>query len=169
MVDKNQAIIDYLMNCPTLAKNDMFFNFAHEEDDNKQIVTQATDKVLERPFIDGSVLKQYTFTLIDYRSVVYQALVNIQGYSNENVDEMFDVQSIIDWIEEQEDNRNYPDFGNECVVDEIHALTESPNLNGVDRETTPNLAKYSVAIRVNYIDYSKCIWGYHGTNSVPSL
>lgn len=159
MVDKNQAIIDYLLTCPILAKNDVFFNFAQEQDENKQIVTQATDKALERPYIDGSVLKQYTFTLIDYRSIVYQALATTIAYSNENVDEMFDVQSIIDWVDEQEDNHNYPNFGEDCVIDEIHALTDSPNLNGVDKDTTPNLAKYSIAIRVIYIDYSKCIWG----------
>ncbi len=167
MVDKNQAIINYLLTCPVLAENDLFFNFAQEQDNNKHIVTQATDKSLEKPFIDGSVLKQYTFTLIDYRSIEYQALVNVTGYSNESVDEMFDIQSIIDWIDEQETNHNYPDFGENCKVDEIQALTESPNLNGVDRETTPNLAKYSIAIRVNYIDYSKCIWNYGG--STPSL
>lgn len=162
MVDKNQAIIDYLLTCPTLANNETFFNFAKEQDNSKQIVSQATDKALNRVFIDGSVLKQYTFTLIDYRSIMYQALVNVSGYSNEGVDEMFDVQSVIDWIDEQESNHNYPDFGEHCKVDEIQTLTESPNLNGVDREATPNLAKYSIAIRVTYIDYSGCIWNYGG-------
>lgn len=157
-MDKNKAIIKYLMQCPTIKNNPLFFNFGEVEDNSKQIVTTSTDKNIERPYIDGSVLKRYTFTIIDYRSVIYQALVTIEGYDNENVEDMMDVQSIIDWIDEQNDNYNFPDFGNDCVVEEITALTDIPNLNGVDKDTSPNLAKYSIAIRVQYLDNTKKIW-----------
>ena len=157
-MDKNKAIIKYLMQCPTIKNNPVFFNFGEVEDNSKQIVTTSTDKNIERPYIDGSVLKRYTFTIIDYRSVIYQALVTIEGYDNENVEDMMDVQSIIDWIDEQNDNYNFPDFGNDCVVEEITALTDIPNLNGVDKDSSPNLAKYSIAIRVQYLDNTKKIW-----------
>lgn len=157
-MDKNQAIIDYLFECPTIRDNPLFFNFAQAEDNNKQIVTTTTDREIERPYIDGSVLKRYTFTLIDYRSVIYQALVNQDGFANENVEEMLDVQSIIDWITEQNELRHFPNFGSSCLIDEIVALTDTPNLNGVDTSTTPALAKYSVAIRIQYLDKSKTIW-----------
>lgn len=157
-MDKNKAIIKYLMQCPTIKNNPLFFNFGEVEDNSKQIVTTSTDKNIERPYIDGSVLKRYTFTIIDYRSVIYQALVTIEGYDNENVEDMMDVQSIIDWIDEQNDNYNFPDFGNDCVVEEITALTDIPNLNGVDKDSSPNLAKYSIAIRVQYLDNTKKIW-----------
>ena len=157
-MDKNKAIIKYLMQCPTIKNNPVFFNFGEVEDNSKQIVTTSTDKNIERPYIDGSVLKRYTFTIIDYRSVIYQALVTIEGYDNENVEDMMDVQSIIDWIDEQNDNYNFPDFGNDCVVEEITAPTDIPNLNGVDKDSSPNLAKYSIAIRVQYLDNTKKIW-----------
>ena len=157
-MDKNKAIIKYLMQCPTIKNNPVFFNFGEVEDNSKQIVTTSTDKNIERPYIDGSVLKRYTFTIIDYRSVIYQALVTIEGYDNENVEDMMDVQSIIDWIDEQNDNYNFPDFGNDCVIEEITALTDIPNLNGVDKDSSPNLAKYSIAIRVQYLDNTKKIW-----------
>lgn len=157
-MDKNQAVIDYLFQCPTIANNPLFFNFAKAEDNNKQLLTVANDKVIQKPYIDGSVLKKFTFTIIDYRSVIYQALVNAPGYISENVEEMLDVQSIIDWIEEQDDLRNYPNFGDKCIVEKVEALTDSPNLNGVDTSTTPALAKYSVSLRVQYLDTSKVIW-----------
>lgn len=157
-MDKNKAIITYLSQCPAIAKSQLFFNFAEEKDSNKQIVTSATDKAVERPYIDGSVLKRYTFTILDYRSIIYQALVLKAGYPNENVEEMLDVQSIIDWITEQNDIRNFPNFGDDCVVEEIVALTDSPNVNGVDKSSSPAIAKYSIAIRVQYLDKSKLIW-----------
>lgn len=160
-MDKNQAIITYLSGengCPQIRNNPVFFNFIDAKDDNKQIVTIANDRAIQKPYIDGSVLKQYTFTIIDYKSIAYQAIVKLSGYSNENIDEMLEVQEIIDWITEQNEIRNYPDFGPECLVDDIVALTENPRLNGVDVSASPALAKYSVSIRVTYIDISKKLW-----------
>ena len=119
------TVIDYLMDCPVIRDNPLFFNFAEIEDNNKQIVTTATDKRIEQPYIDGSVLKRYTFTIIDYRSVIYDAIVPIPGYDNENVQDMLDVQGIIDWIDEQNDNYNFPNFGEDCIVEEISTMTDS--------------------------------------------
>ena len=157
-MDKNQAVINYLSSCPAIAKNPLFFNFAQAEDNNKQLIAVATDKRVEKPYIDGSVLKRYTFTIIDYRSVIYQAVVKEAGYPNENVEELLDVQSIIDWIDEQNSEYNFPDFGEDCIIDEIKALTDTPRLNSVDTSASPALAKYSVAIQILYLDTSKRIW-----------
>lgn len=157
-IDKNKAIIEYLFECPEVASHPLFFNFAQAEDCNKQIVTLAEDKAIQRPFIDGSVLKRYTFTVIDYRSIVYQPLVNDLAFPNENVDEMLDVQSIIDWVTDKNNNLEFPDFGSDNEVQEVMALTETPNLNGVDTSKNPALAKYSITIRVEYIDNSQKIW-----------
>lgn len=158
MIDKNQSIIDYLLNCPQLKDNPLFFNFAEAKDNTKQIVVSANDKAVSKEYIDGSISKRYTFTIIDYRSISYQALVTQMGLSNENVDEILDVQGIIDWISEQNDNKNYPDFGKDCMIENISALSDNPNLNGVDTSVKPALAKYSIAIQIDYIDNSKCIW-----------
>lgn len=157
-MDKNTAIIEYLFTCPAIAESSLFFNFAEAEDYNKQFVTTANDKAVNKPFVDGSVLKKYTFTIIDYRSIIYQALVNDPAYPNENVEEFLDVQSLIDWVTEQNDNFNFPDFGENCIVEEIKALTDNPNLNGVDSSVSPSLAKYSVSIQVQYLDTTKVLW-----------
>lgn len=157
-MDKNQAVIDYMCQCPVIRDNPLFFNFAQAEGDNKQLVTVATDKSLNKPYIDGSVDKRYTFTIIDYRSIIYQEVVKVSGYQNENVEEMFDVQSIIDWVSAQNDIRNFPSFGDDCVIEEIVAVTDTPNLNGVDTSATPAVAKYSVSIQIFYLDKSKMIW-----------
>lgn len=163
-MDKNQAIIEYLIQCPAIANNPLFFNFANAKDKSKQIVTLSNDKTLNKPFIDGSVEKRYTFTIVDYQSVSHNAVVKMAGITNENVADMFSAQSIIDWVNTQNDLRNYPNFGTECVVESIEALTESPSINGVDTSVTPNLARYSVSIRVNYIDNSKSNW-----NNMPII
>ena len=157
-LNKNQAIIDFLMQMDYIKDNSLFFNFINASNDNKQLVAMSDDKALDRTYIDGSVLKRFTFTLIDYKSITYNPLVNLTGYSNENVDDLLDVQSIIDWITEQNDLHNYPNFGSDCEIQSMEALSNQPNLNGVDTSLTPALAKYSVSIRIEYIDTSKTLY-----------
>ena len=157
-VDKNQAIIDFLLDCPQIAYNPLFFNFLNAKDDNKQIVTQSNDVRLNKKYIDGSVLKRFTFTIIDFRSVAYQPVPKIPGYTSENVEELFYVQDIMNWINEQADLENYPNFGEDCLIDSMSTTSDVPNLNGVDTQVTPALAKYSMSIQIDYIDKSKTVW-----------
>lgn len=164
-MDKNEAIITYLLQCPAIQNSPLYFNFINAKDDNKQIVTQANDKIIDKPFIDGSIQKRFTFTIMDYKSIAYTAVVkelnNLSAtlvYPNENLEDIIDVQGIIDWISEQEVLRNYPDFGEDCVIDDIKALSDNPNLNSVDTSTNPPLAKYSISIQINYVDYSKVLF-----------
>lgn len=164
-VDKNKAIIDFLLQCPYIQSNPLFFNFINAKDNNKQIVTSGNDKIIDRPYIDGSVQKRYTFTIMDYKSVSYTAIAKIIGsgtidyYPDENVDDLLDTQSIIDWITEQEQLHNYPNFGEDCVIDDMKALTDNPSLNTVDTSINPGLAKYSISIQINYVDYTNLQWG----------
>lgn len=158
MVNKNQAVIDFLMTCPTIANNSLFFNFINAQDNNNQIITTSNDKSLNKPYIDGSVLKRYTFTIISFKSITENAIPKVAGMTDENVDDIMEVQEIIDWITEQHENRNYPDFGGFCEIDSMEALSENPNLDGVDNTASPALAKYSLSIRIEYIDKSKCNW-----------
>ncbi len=155
MVDKNQAVIDFLLQCPAIANSPLFFNFLNAKDENKQIVTQADDVATNRKYIDGSVMKRYTFTLIDFRSVAYQPIPKVAGYSSENVEEMLDIQGILDWVNEQADELNYPDFGEECIIDSMKTTSNNPNLDGLDTSVSPSLAKYSMSIQIDYIDITK--------------
>ena len=157
-MDKNQAIIDYLLTCPEILHSPLYFNFTNAKPDNKQIVTLTTDRSIHREYVDGTVLKRFSFSIIDFRSMTPHPIVKESGYPNENVEEMLDVQSIIDWVDTQNDLRNFPNFGEDCVIDSIHAVTDVPALNGVDNNISPPLAKYSITIQVIYLDISKMIW-----------
>ena len=157
LIDKNQAVIDYLMTCPYIQANSMYFNFINAEDNSKQFVTTANDVSMNQTFIDGSVMRRYTFTIIDFKSIAYNAIVNATGYMDENVEDMLEVQTIIDWITDQEELHNYPNFGSDFFIEKIQALSDNPNLNGIDTSVKPTLAKYSVSIQIDYIDLSKQI------------
>lgn len=157
-MDKTQAVIEYLLTCPQITDSPLYFNFVNAKDEDKQFVTVANERTLHKPFIDGSVSKRFTFTIIDYRSVAYQEMARLNITANESVEEYLDVQALINWINEQEDLKHYPDFGTDCTVERIGTASDNPNLNGVDTQSNPALAKYSISIQIDYIDYSKKIW-----------
>lgn len=158
MIDKNKAVIEYLLQCDQISDSPLYFNFINAQDEDKQIITLTNDIDMYKPYVDGSVMRQYLFTLLSFKSVSDNALVTVAGYSNENVDEMADVQALIDWIKEQEDIHNYPDFGSDCIVEQIETLSDNPKLEGVNTDVAPMLAMYSVTIRIQYLDNSKVIW-----------
>jgi len=158
-VDKNQAVIDYLIQCPTILNSPLYFNFINAEDDTNQFVTQSNDRYASRQYVDGSVLKIYSFTIITYRSAADIAVVKIDGYPNENISDMSAIQALIDWIREQDDIHNYPNFGEDCIVEEIHTTTDNPSFDGIDDQVSPPLAIYSVTIEIQYLDNSKKLWG----------
>ena len=157
-MDKTKAVVTFLLTCPYVQQSPLFFGFGEAEADNKQLVTIANDTSVNVPFIDGSMRKRFTFTILDYKSVAYRAISTREGAVDENLENALEAQQLIDWVETQADARVFPDFGSDCTIDSMKAVTDQPNMGGVDRAVTPALAKYSVSIRIDYIDYSKAIW-----------
>ena len=156
--DKNQAVIDYIITCPTILNSPLYFNFINAKDDTNQFFTESTDTYSNKPFIDGSVEKIYTFTIITFKSAADIAVVKQSGYENENLSDVSDIQKLIEWIAEQNELRNFPDFGENCIIDSIETTTEQPKFEGIDEKISPPLAVYSTSIQIKYIDISKLIW-----------
>ena len=78
--------------------------------------------------------------------------------TTENVQDLKLVQNLMDWILEQADAQNFPDFGSDCVIEEMTTTTNTPHLSGIDTQVTPPLAKYIVTIQIDYLDKSKMWW-----------
>ena len=157
-VDKNTAMVNYLLTCTDIAGSTLYFNFANIKNGITQFITLTQDKTIDVPFIDGSVLKRYSMTIISYLSISDNPIVKVAGYANENISDIAEVQTLIDWIQAQNNARNYPNFGTNCFVESIKTLTNNPVLDQIDATKTPPLAKYSFTIQVDYIDSSEKIW-----------
>jgi hypothetical protein len=95
-IDKNKAVIEWLQNCPQIESTPLYFNFLEAEDNAKQFLTMANEKIVNKPYIDGSVSKRYTFTIQDYRSISFNPLMPTAIAQNENVEDIFDFQGFID-------------------------------------------------------------------------
>ena len=158
MIDKNQAVIDYLLQCTDIYDSPLYFNLVNASDNSIQILTTAEDKAMSKPFIDGSVQKRYTFNLITFKSISDMEIVKSDEYPNENVDELQDVQKLLDWVITQQDLHNYPDFGEDCIVDNIDTTTDVPRFDGINTDITPPLAMYTISIVIEYLDRSRVIY-----------
>jgi hypothetical protein len=152
---KHQAMLEFLQTCPMIRANPLFFNFGKVENDAHQANTMSDDVSLHRPYIDGTELKRYTFHLDTFKSVAYNPV--IPGLPDENMEDFENVQSLIDWINEQDDLKNYPAF-DQCVVDKMRSLYTKPELVGVDTTLSPPMAVYRISIQIDYLDTSKQVW-----------
>jgi hypothetical protein len=85
-------------------------------------------------------------------------IVKADGYPNENVEELDDVQKLLDWVVEQDELNNYPDFGEDCIIDKIDTTTDIPRFDGINTEIQPALAMYSISIVIEYLDTHKVIY-----------
>lgn len=157
-VDKNQAVINYIIQCPKIINSPLYFNFLNAYDGTTQFLTQSNERYASKRYINGSVLKIYSFTIVVFKSTADIAVVKLDGYPNENISDMADIQALIDWIQEQEDLHNYPNFGEDCLVEEIYTTSENPHFDGINEQVSPPLAIYSVTIEIKYLDVSKVIW-----------
>ena len=157
-VNKNKAVIEYLLQCEDIADSPLYFNLIDAKDNSIQILTTAEDKAMSKPFIDGSVQKRFTFNLITFKSISDMEIVKSDEYPNENVEELEDVQKLLDWVVAQEGLRNYPNFGADCSIDSIDTTTDVPRFDGINTEITPPLAMYSISIVIEYLDRSNVIY-----------
>lgn len=155
--DKNKATIAFIANYEGIATSPIFVNLINATDNDVQILTSSNEKYLNKPFVDGSVKKQYTFSIVVTKTITNLALLK-DGIIGENIDDLAEMQAFMDWINEQGENQNYPDFGEDCVIEEMHTTAENPSIDGINSEISPPLALYSMDIRIDYIDYSKVIW-----------
>lgn len=155
-MDKNKILVEFLRTCPAIKDNPLFFNFGNVEDNAHQLTINSDDVALQKPYIDGSVLKRYTCSIDSFKTVACIPIVQVS--TDENIEDFADVQELLDWINEQGENFNFPDFGNDIEVDSMKTLSTKPILLGVESSLNPPMAIYRIVIQIDYIDNTKRLW-----------
>ena len=67
-----------------------------------------------------------------------------------NLTAMNFAQAFMDWLEEQNKKRNYPEFPNSCQIKKMETLQNMPNLAGVN--VKEGMARYMVQCRIVYFE-----------------
>ena len=122
-----------------LTNNYLYYESAEAVAGIRVIVPQYGDYVNKTDII-GYKYKSYTFIFIAYEQLD-------EGTSDVNVNNMLVMDAFLEWLEEQKEEQNFPDFGENCDEYEIEPLQNMANLATV---TEDGLAKYMLGVKINY-------------------
>lgn len=142
-MSKHDAVKAYFVpKAKELAGSMLNFNFSPESPNSISLITNYSDKVRKK-YITGDALKEYGFSIII-----------VKEYSSEsddlNLEAMNFAQAFMEWLDEQNEKKEYPDFGEKCTIEKMENLQNMPNLSGVNYEA--GLARYMIQVRIIYTE-----------------
>lgn len=136
-VNKHKVLQEFVQQF--LEDNYLYFERADAYPSARMIVPNPGENTL-RTDVCGFKYKRYSFVFIGYETID-----NGTSDINTNNRQIFD--DFVEWIEEQDKEHNYPDFGSNCDRYHIEPVTNMANLAAVSQD---GLAKYMLAINVDY-------------------
>ena len=154
-MSKYAKIFEYFRRCPDLAN---LWSIAATEDIGKRVILPqgASPAVQYQEFIDNT--GGYNCEIVPYPSVYEDFQINCYEWydvkdgsapaHNENVLSLESVQSICEWVKEQNDKNNFPDIGEKIVSIECNPFV--PQIRYVNPEE--NTVGYFITVRLRYVN-----------------
>ena len=136
-VNKHKVMRDWVSQF--LDDNYLYFESADAYPNVRVLVPDYGDYV-NRTDIVGNKYKSYSFVFIGYEQID-------PGTSDNNIDNLSAFDSFNDWLEEQKENKNFPDFGEKCSEYDIIILQNMANIGTISED---GLAKYMLGVRIDY-------------------
>ena len=123
----------------------MYFNFIDETnvDGNTSLLTTGYGELV-KTYTDGEKLKKIQCEIRQVKPM------SSYSNTNENAEQMARVQEFLDWINEQGEKKNFPDFGTKCRIQKLSTPegVEYPMLTGVFEGT----ALYAFPFEITYTE-----------------
>lgn len=154
-MNKYAKVFEYFRQCPELAD---LWSIAATEDIGKRVILPqgASPAVQYQEFIDNA--GGYNCEIVPYPSVYEDFQINCYEWydvkdgsapeHNENVLSLESVQSICDWVKEQNDAKNFPDIGERIVSIECNPFV--PQIRYINTEE--NTVGYFITVRLRYVN-----------------
>lgn len=127
MINKNQAVLDFINTCP-LVGYDLFFNIIDESNPNgnTSLITVPYGNIVKK-YTDGDRLVRLSYEIRQVKPM------SVYSNTSENTEQMQKVQEFIEWINEQGKQKQFPDFGEGCEIQSMRASdgVVTPSVVGV--------------------------------------
>lgn len=123
----------------------LLFNYSPDEE-SIGMITDYSDKVV-KSFVTGRKRKAYGLSFIIVRPY------STDPGDDLNLEAMNFAQAFMDWIDQQNQTKSFPDMGGDCTVEQIEVLQNMPNLAAVNAEE--GIARYMIQCRILYTDDSE--------------
>lgn len=137
-MDKNKAVFEWLKECPIFER--LFFNFGTAKEKTSTFIPVPTDFTVKRDIFNTET-KHYDFAVS-----VFGRVDDITFGGEENISDMNLLQQLTEWIKVQNKERKFPDFGENCYIDEISVVQNIP----ASMRTMQNISKYLSQYRITY-------------------
>ena len=134
---KHKALQEWVT--PFLENNYLYFQSADAYPEIRVIVPEYGEYLIKTD-ICGFKYRAYNFVFMGYERLD-------TGTSDVNVENMDIFDKFNQWLEQQQRERNFPQFGDACSEYEILPLQNMANLTSV---TEDGLAQYMLAARIEY-------------------
>lgn len=139
---KHEAMVKYVSpKVEELVGKMLSFNFSNDSPESISFLTNYSGKVV-KSYIRGAD-KQYGFTIM-------LTWPFSEATDDLNMEAINFAQGFMDWIESQNREGKFPDFGSGCQIKKIENLQNMPNLASVDWETMTS--RYMIQCRVLYFE-----------------
>ena len=122
----------------------IFFNVSPSEPDELTLNSVQNERELQT-FIDGAREVEFLFALDLAKEFDI-------GTSEINLNAIEEFNKISDWVETQNIAKNFPDFGDNIIVESVEVLETVPSVS-VDNQN--QVAKYQGQFRITYIETRK--------------
>lgn len=160
-MSKYAKLFEYFRRCPELAD---LWSIAATEDIGKRVILPqgASSTVQYDEKID--TMGNYNCEIIPYPSIYEDFQINCYEWydvkdgsapeKNENVLSLEAVESICEWIAEQNDKKNFPDIGEKIVA--IECIPFVPQIRYVNQQE--NTVGYFITVRLRYVNRAERKW-----------
>lgn len=125
-----------------LANTVLNYNFSPDSPEGIGFLSNYSDKILKK-YVRIGAEKAYGFSIL----VTKEYSTNCDDL---NLEAMNFVQRIMNWVDDQNQKKHFPDFGDKCEIKRIENLQNMPNLAEVDPED--GVARYMFQCRVIYFE-----------------
>ena len=143
IVDKDKAIQAWAAQNPFMT-DALLFDFLNEHQGSCAISPIPGDAVVKW-YIDSSSRRRYTFAL--------QAMFAVSSATDTvNTDNMLSLRRWQDWLEDQEFEKNYPDFGEKCSD---YRIENTSNMPSMAMRYESGFAKYQFMAQITYTEVMK--------------
>lgn len=137
MINKHKVMQEWVQEF--LDDNYLYFESTDAYPNARMLVPNYGDYTRSQDIL-GNKYKSYSFVFVGYERID----VGTSDINTENM-EIFD--KFNEWLENQKELRNFPDFGTNCSEYDIIILQNMANLATI---TDDNLAKYMLGARIDY-------------------
>ena len=138
---KYEGLVTFLKQYPPLNEI-LYFNKTQEIADTSSVNTVYSDYAVQE-YTCGNSDREFVFAIKQMKQY------DSAGTSGINRQTMEEVQAFMDWIDEQNKKRNFPQFPDNCFVYKIENLQNMPEIAGTNDQ---GLAEYMFQCRVCYTE-----------------